>query len=577
MGSWDGPQPFAKSLLETLVEALDLVAASFWQYSGAEQPLRLRDVVGIDPAAYRDFELELHHYPGLAILRDDVLSLSPEELRDSKAYRDQSVLGTAAVGGMVTGPLTGAAPAGKPIGALCLYPRNDAARTEVQAWLRANAEFLGRLYVAALERHAMGLRREVVRRVAFRKDLESLQHNFLRAAVEMLSVDAAQLWILEPIGRRYYLSRATGTSPGSAVHDVPAFQENASNPLARAMRERRILTHSTGRPLPGLEDLLAPVPHQVCNASVVPLEVGATAKLQGKSVNAIGVIVLVNHRAAVDGVSHLAQPSWEDQYLAKFACEMLSVLVYQALKAEDREYNMERLLHGAQRGLQEPFKLLTYLDDRGPESLSADDLHRHVSDSLFHIEDLLEQFNRNVLFGQDLLPVEAVNLFPRVLQRLVRTARRAPPIAPATSVIVGGFDGRAASPWYRIPAVSANEMVLRCVFRNLIDNAFKYARKDPDLVPGVWFSVRHSPDGRRLVVSVADNGIGIPDEDRKELFDDGFRGVRAMAHVPQGVGRGLYDCRTLLRRTGGDIHQAEPPPGLSTCFDVELPVYGIEE
>jgi K+-sensing histidine kinase KdpD len=43
------------------------------------------------------------------------------------------------------------------------------------------------------------------------------------------------------------------------------------------------------------------------------------------------------------------------------------------------------------------------------------------------------------------------------------------------------------------------------------------------------------------------------------IFEDRFRGARARAHAPSGVGRGLYDCRTLLRRMGGEINLLPTP------------------
>jgi signal transduction histidine kinase len=70
-------------------------------------------------------------------------------------------------------------------------------------------------------------------------------------------------------------------------------------------------------------------------------------------------------------------------------------------------------------------------------------------------------------------------------------------------------------------------------------------------------------DAGTVVMLFADNGEGIPRDEAEVVFEDGFRGAVARGQQPQGVGRGLYDCRRLMRAMGGDIIVLTGLPGVT--------------
>jgi signal transduction histidine kinase len=74
-------------------------------------------------------------------------------------------------------------------------------------------------------------------------------------------------------------------------------------------------------------------------------------------------------------------------------------------------------------------------------------------------------------------------------------------------------------------------------------------------------------DGR-LVVTVADDGPGIPDDARERIFEPGVR--LAPNDASGGAGLGLSLARRLARAAGGDV-TAEPPHGEGAVVRVELP------
>jgi PAS domain S-box-containing protein len=115
-----------------------------------------------------------------------------------------------------------------------------------------------------------------------------------------------------------------------------------------------------------------------------------------------------------------------------------------------------------------------------------------------------------------------------------------------------------------LPTVLGNEAILVQVFENLIGNAIKF------VAPGVTPSVRiHGrEDGDTALVWIADNGIGIPPEQRERVF-----GVFERLHGEEtyaGTGIGLAIVRKGMERLGGSV-QIEPA-ATGTTFRLCLPL-----
>jgi two-component system, OmpR family, phosphate regulon sensor histidine kinase PhoR len=107
---------------------------------------------------------------------------------------------------------------------------------------------------------------------------------------------------------------------------------------------------------------------------------------------------------------------------------------------------------------------------------------------------------------------------------------------------------------------------LDIVFRNLIDNAVKYAGTPPR----VEVSLRPLPNGQMLV-RIADNGRGIPHHLRRKIFGRFVRLGLELEREKPGTGLGLYIARTLVRRQRGHIRVRDPEQGPGTVFEVQLP------
>jgi hypothetical protein len=110
--------------------------------------------------------------------------------------------------------------------------------------------------------------------------------------------------------------------------------------------------------------------------------------------------------------------------------------------------------------------------------------------------------------------------------------------------------------------------MLRHVVDNLIGNSLKYVQ--PGRVARVDVTAGPAPAGWTRI-EVADRGIGIPDEDKPNIFESFHRAHTAAGYA--GTGLGLAICRRIVERHGGAIGVADNPGG-GTRFHFTLPLAG---
>ena len=89
---------------------------------------------------------------------------------------------------------------------------------------------------------------------------------------------------------------------------------------------------------------------------------------------------------------------------------------------------------------------------------------------------------------------------------------------------------------------------IRIVFKNLLDNAFKYSRADSNPVE---ISVR--ADNDVTIVKIIDDGPGIPEEDIPQLFEPFYRVDRSRSKKTGGYGIGLSLSKKIMDAHGGKI------------------------
>jgi PAS domain S-box-containing protein len=117
----------------------------------------------------------------------------------------------------------------------------------------------------------------------------------------------------------------------------------------------------------------------------------------------------------------------------------------------------------------------------------------------------------------------------------------------------------------RAGSASGDRHRVQQVLVNLIDNAIKYSCESGAVV----VSTTRLPG--RVRVSVQDEGIGVDAAEHARVFEKFYRSELRAARLPPGTGLGLYICRELVHRMGGEIG-VESTPGAGSTFSFELPV-----
>ena len=116
------------------------------------------------------------------------------------------------------------------------------------------------------------------------------------------------------------------------------------------------------------------------------------------------------------------------------------------------------------------------------------------------------------------------------------------------------------------PFALADEMHFTNVIFNLMDNAVKYKRADVPL----HLEVHTWNEPGKLMISVADNGIGIKKDDLKKIFDRFYRVHTGNRHDVKGFGLGLAYVKKVIVNHKGTI-KAESELGNGTKFIISLP------
>ena len=116
-----------------------------------------------------------------------------------------------------------------------------------------------------------------------------------------------------------------------------------------------------------------------------------------------------------------------------------------------------------------------------------------------------------------------------------------------------------------VPVIRADEMRLREILYNLLDNAVKYSR------PGAEIRLRAQRRDGQMTLSVSDTGIGIGKEDLPRIFERFYRADKARSSELGGTGLGLSIVKHIAQLHGGRV-EAESELGRGTIIRIVLPV-----
>jgi len=185
--------------------------------------------------------------------------------------------------------------------------------------------------------------------------------------------------------------------------------------------------------------------------------------------------------------------------------------------------------------------LRDYVDDDGMEYLETMVTKgHHAVDITRQARDLTETMLESE-FGTDRIPLKST--LETQIEEIRSTYSQAiitvEGVIPSTAVVADGM--------------------LASVFRNILANGIQH---NDSAVPQIRVWVQAAE--KHLTVHIADNGPGIPDDRKDEIFGRGEKGLKS-----SGTGLGLYLVDTLVDRYGGDVYLTDSDEGAEFVISLE--------
>jgi two-component system phosphate regulon sensor histidine kinase PhoR len=112
--------------------------------------------------------------------------------------------------------------------------------------------------------------------------------------------------------------------------------------------------------------------------------------------------------------------------------------------------------------------------------------------------------------------------------------------------------------------VRGNLDLFQIALGNIVDNAIKYCATEPEI--NIIITSKNST----VTIEISDNGIGIPKNQQKQIFEKYYRVPTGNIHDNNGFGLGLYHVKNIVTRMGGKI-RVSATKGNGSSFLVELP------
>ncbi len=153
-------------------------------------------------------------------------------------------------------------------------------------------------------------------------------------------------------------------------------------------------------------------------------------------------------------------------------------------------------------------------------------------------------------------------LFPQAAQEVGRQLRDAAKLADVRIVLDG-----------TLPEVEVDAASVELALANYISNAIKYAdkaRPDRWVKVSAQLSVSTTERAGELVVQVSDNGLGVPEAGRSQLFNQFYRAHTETVTGVEGTGLGLSIVKDTIESLGGRVWAEFPDEG-GSMFAFSLP------
>jgi signal transduction histidine kinase len=117
--------------------------------------------------------------------------------------------------------------------------------------------------------------------------------------------------------------------------------------------------------------------------------------------------------------------------------------------------------------------------------------------------------------------------------------------------------------------IKGESRILKLALANIISNSVKYSDSDGKI------SIKITDFRNSFLISIADDGIGIPDAEKRKVFDDFYRTTKSKKRSTEGSGLGLSITLETIRKYSGSI-KVESPSYLAVSDDLPGSEFIIE-
>lgn len=236
--------------------------------------------------------------------------------------------------------------------------------------------------------------------------------------------------------------------------------------------------------------------------------------------------------------------------LAKLNEEMNSYAKQLELSNKD----LKTYAHTTSHDLREPLRMvstyMTILEAKLKDKLNEEEkvFLRFAVDGSKRMDEMISRILDSAKGNKSVKPIDLNKLVETVKQNLTRLIND-----KKAEVIVQGT----------LPMVIADDIQMMQVFQNLVTNAIKYNNSK---VPQITISSEQSAD--TVTLSIADNGVGIPEDKRSSVFEMFTRVENASG--ADGTGIGLSTVKGIVEKMKGRIWiEGNEPHG--TIFKIQIP------
>ncbi|MDY6940485.1 MAG: hybrid sensor histidine kinase/response regulator [Cyanobacteriota bacterium] len=287
------------------------------------------------------------------------------------------------------------------------------------------------------------------------------------------------------------------------------------------------------------------------------------------------------HAFEVGGVDYITKPFQVQEVLARVSNHLNIQRLQQQLKTQNTQLQEEiRERQKAESGLRVFLHAVSH-DLRNPVTgmsmvlgnlLSASEAADTVPIPRAVLDRMANSCDRQLNLIESLLETQkgeiwgvSLQLEPLSLQTLIRdlVAEWQPMLQKSKATIEYGVSED-------LPLIQADRPQLWRVFENLLANALKHNPPGLHLTLNVQLDV----EANCVRCTLADDGVGMSDEQCDRLFEPYARGKSARRM--SGLGLGLYLCRQIMVAHGGEIGAASEL-GVGTTFWLTLPLRSLEE